>query len=174
MPPPFLQGKKRFGLKGSSKRFQQTALNISFDSPSLGAAAYPNCGRRANKLTTGKADLSCHRAARSPQRSCSFRNTPVRSTPRTQPAQPITTCRPRWHRATSCGGCRCKAQTAHTASPRQRRPKGLDAPADGPTLSVHPAATLTPRLRQKQERRRHPRCHRPFFGENVLRPKGSS
>ena len=88
MPPPFLQGKKRFGLKGSSKRFQQTALNISFDSPSLGAAAYPNCGRRANKLTTGKADLSCHRAARSPQRSCSFRNTPVRSTPRSQPTHP--------------------------------------------------------------------------------------
>ena len=168
MPPPFFGEKTLW-----SQKFQQTALNIPSDSPRLSATAYPVCGRRANKVILGDAGFSVSPLPLFPaQRIALLKILPCGALRPLSPHDPITMCRPRWHRATSCGRCRTKPNPVAAPVPRQRRSKGLDAPADGTALSVHP--TETPHLRQKQERRRHPRCHRPFFGEKVFGLKGSS
>ncbi len=170
MPPPILQGNKVFARKGSNKR----RLNISSDSRSPHAAAYPNCGRAHKKVTIGHAvSQNPPTCAAIPHRAHSLR------TP--NPMAAIGGMR-----QTSKGAGRAFARRMEPllrrlplqgtdyppTSPRQRRPKGLDAPADGTTFSAHPATRTSPP--SKQERRRHPRCHRPFFGEKVFRLKGSS
>ena len=120
MPPPFLRG-KRIYRKGSSKQF----LTMRFCNPGRATTAYPNCGRQANKahlqmafrLARPRNPRGCAARLAPPvrHRICSFRNTPAGGSP-------------------GRGRAALRGSASAQNCPRQRRPKGLDAPADGPLL----------------------------------------